>query len=165
MDGVIGCPHPTLVVVGPVHLYQGTVLGGDGVQIAVAVLLRVLLIVVEVGPGALHLLQFFLGSEVASLPVASQLLVPYKGTLLALPQAVHHLDDMRLDDGLLGWILTTGEGEGHGRHIVAGAVTLQFGGRRVPAVALGVALGREAVGVAVVIELLLHGQADQLVDV
>ena len=162
---VIGSPHPTLIVVGAVHLYQGAVLGGDGVQVAVAILLIVFLIAVEVGPGALHLLQFLLRGEVAGLPVAAQLLVPYEGALLALAQAVDHLYDVTLEDGLLLRILTTGKGEGHRRHVVARAVTLQFGRRRVPAVGLGIALRRESVGVAVVIELLLHGQADQLVDV
>ena len=48
---------------------------------------------------------------------------------------------------------------------MAGAVALEFRGRRVPAVGLGIALGAETVGVAVVIELLAHGEADELIDV
>ena len=162
---IIRCPHPALVVVGAVHLYQCAVLGRDGVQVAVAILLILFLIAVEVFPCALHLSQFFLGGEVAGLPVASQLLVPHEGALLALAQSVHHLCDVALEDGFLRFVLTAGKGESHGRHIVARAVALQLRGGRVPAVGLGIALGGESVGVAVVVELLFHRQADELVDV
>ena len=165
MHGVIGRPHPTLIVVGTVHLYQGTMLGGNGIQIAITIFLALFLIAVEVGPGALHLLQFLLRGEVAGFPVASQFLVPHKGALLALSQSVHHLDDVLAEDVFLGGILTTGEGKSHSRHVVSGTVSLEFGGGRVPAVSLRIALCGEAIGVAVVIELLLHRQADQLVDV
>ena len=131
-------------------------LGRDGIQVAVAIQLRVLLIAVEVFPGALHLFQFFLWGKVTGLPVASKLLIPDEGTLLALPQAVDHLGDIPFENRFLGRILTTGIGKGHGGHVVSGAVTFEFRGGRIPAVGLRITLRRESVGVTVVIELLFY---------
>ena len=140
-------------------------LGRNSIQIAVAILLAILLIAVEVCPGALHLLQFLLRSEVAGFPIASQLFVPNERALLTFSQTIHHLDDVPAQNGFFGRILTTGEGKGHSRHIMSGTVSLEFGGWRVPAVSLRIALCGEAVGIAVVIELLFYRQADELVDV
>ena len=165
VHGIIRCPHPTVVVIGAIHLNQHTVLGGDGVQVAIAVLAGLLLVAVEVGPCALHLAELLLGGKVAGLPVAAQLLVPDERPLLALAQTVHHLGDVSAQNVLLRLVLTTGKGEGQRRYIVAGAVALQLRRRRVPAVRLGIALRRKSVGVAVVIELLPDGQAQQVVNV
>ncbi len=111
--GIIGCPHPTVVVIGTIHLYEDAVLGGDGIQIAVSILPAVLLVAVEIGPGALHLPELLLGCEVAGFPVAPQLVVPHEGAFLALAQGVDHFGYTALDDGLLGRVLTAGKGEGH----------------------------------------------------
>ena len=163
MHRIIWCPHPTVVIIGTIHLNQDAMLGRDGIQITVAILLVSLFIAVKVGPRALHLLQLFLRGEVACLPVATQLFIPYKGPLLTLAQSVDHLDDMLFEDGFLVWVLTTGKSKGQCRHIMARAVTLQLRCRRVPAVRFRIALDREAVGVAIIIELLFYRQTDKLV--
>ena len=118
MHRIIWCPHPTVVIIGTIHLNQDAMLGRDGIQITVAILLVSLFIAVKVGPRALHLLQLFLRGEVACLPVATQLFIPYKGPLLTLAQSVDHLDDMLFEDGFLVWVLTTGKSKGQCRHIV-----------------------------------------------
>ena len=124
--GVVGRPHPVVVVVGTIHLDEYTMLGGNGVQIAIAILLVLLLIMVEIFPSALHGLQLLLGSEIACLPVAFQLLVPYKRAFLTLAQAIDHLCDVTAQDVLLCLILTAGKGEGQCRHVVPRAVPLQL---------------------------------------
>ena len=165
MYRIVRCPHPLFVVIGAIHLYQDAVLGGYGIEITIAILAAVFLIAVEVGPRALHLAQFVLGCKVTGFPVAPQLCIPDEGAFLALAQAVDHLDNIFTKDILFLFVLTTGKGHGHSRHVVAGAVPFQFGGRRVPAVGLRVAVGRQPISIAIVIQLLFHGQADELVDV
>ena len=165
MNRIIGCPHSALVVVWPVHLYHGAMLCGDGVQVSVAVLCRLLFVAVEVGPCALHLAQLLLRCKVACLPVTSQLLVPHECPLLALTQAVDHLHDVPAQHVLLGFVLTAGKGKGHSRHVVARAVSFQLGGGRVPSVGLRIAVGRQSVGVAIIIQLLLDRQGEEMVDV
>ena len=87
MYRIIRCPHPLVVVVGTVHLNQSTV-------VAVSVMAIVFLVAVEVSPTALYLPQFGLRCKVACLAVAAQLLVIYKGALLALSQLVYHAGDI-----------------------------------------------------------------------
>ena len=162
---IIRRPHPTVVVVGAIHLYQHAMLGRDGVEIAIAILRIVLLVAVEIGPGALHLPQLVLRGEVACLPIAAQLLIPHEGTLLTLTQGIDHLGDVTPQDIFLLLVLAADEGESKGRHIVTRAVSLQFRCGRVPALGLRIALSRESVGVAIVVELLFDGQTDELVDI
>ena len=162
---VVGCPHPVLVVVRAVHLYQCAVLGRDGVEVSVAVVGVILLIVVEVLPGALHLAQFRLGGEVAGFAVAAERFVVDEGTFLTGAQLVHYQADVFLQLCLLRGIGAGGEGHGHCAHVMSAAVALQLRGGRVPSVGFGVAVGGQSVGVTVVIQLLLHVQRQQLVDV
>ena len=119
MYGVVWSPHPMFVVVRPVHLYQYAMLGRYGVQVAVAIPPEVLLITVEVAPRPLHLFQLLFWGQVAGFPIASQLLVPYECTLLALAQPVHHLDDVFAEPCLLLRVLAAGKCHSHRRHIVA----------------------------------------------
>ena len=152
--GVVGSPHPLLVVVAPVHLYQGCMVGGYGVQVAVAVLAPLLLVAVKSFPGTLHGAQLLLGGEVARLPVASQRVVPHEGAFLARTQLVHHAPDTLAQGLLLPLVRGTGQGKGQGRHVVPRAVSLQLGGGRVPSIAHRIALGRQSVGIAIVVKLL-----------
>ena len=156
VDAVVRCPHPLLVVVRAIHLYQGTVLGGNGVKVTVAVVLEVLLVVVEVLPCSLHLAQLGFGGEVACFPVAAQLLVIDKGAFLAGAQLVHHRADILFQLLALVFVGTRGVGHGHGAHIVPAAVAFQLRGGGVPSVGFGITLGGQSVGVAVVVQLLLH---------
>jgi hypothetical protein len=48
---------------------------------------------------------------------------------------------------------------------VSGAVAFQFGCGRVPAIGLRIAFGRESIGVAIIIELLLDGKCKKMVNV
>ena len=163
--GIIRCPYPLFVVVGAIHLNQHAMLSRNGIQVAIAILPVFLLIAVEVGPCTLHLFQFFLRGKVARFPVTAQLFVPNEGTFLAFTQAIDHLNDILTKNVLLIFVLTTGKGHSHSRHIMATAVSLQLGGRRVPPVRLWIAVSRQPVGITVVIQLLLHGKADELVNV
>ena len=76
-------------------------LSRNGVDIAVAIKFRVLLILIKSSPGALHLSEFCLRSEITSLPVALQFLIIYEGLLLTLPQLIHHSGDVLAEDCLL----------------------------------------------------------------
>ena len=98
---VIRCPNPIGVVVGTIHLDQSTMLSRNGVDIAVTIQFRVLLIFIKSSPGALHLSEFCLRSEITSLPVALQILIIYKGHLLILSQLIHHSGDVLAEDCLL----------------------------------------------------------------
>ena len=153
---VVRRPHPVAVVVGTIHLYQGAMLSRNGVDVAVAILLRMLLVFIKGSPGALHLSEFSLGSEISRLPVAVQILVEHEGFLLALAQFVHHAGDVFAEDGLLFGLGCHGVRLCDGRHVVARTMPLEFGIRRIPAVASGVALGAQCVGIPIVVELLTH---------
>ena len=98
---IIRCPYPIGVVVGTIHFYQGTMLSRNGVDIAVTILFRMLLILIKSSPGALHLSEFCLRSEITSLPVALQILVIYEGLLLTFSQLIHHSGDVLTEDCLL----------------------------------------------------------------
>ena len=54
VDGVVGSPHPVVVVVGAVHLYQRRMVGRDGIQVAISVAGILLLVLVKGFPCALH---------------------------------------------------------------------------------------------------------------
>ena len=153
---VVGRPYPSLVVVAAVHFDECRVMGRDSVDVSVAILLPLLLMLVKCLPGTLHLAQLLLGGKVASLPVAAQLLVPHEGALLAHAQFVYHALHAREQLGLLLLVGSAGIGECQGRHVVTRAMTLELRGGRVPSVRYGVALGRQSVGVAVVVQLLCH---------
>ena len=162
---VVGGPYPTLIIVGTVHLYQHTVLRGNRVQVPIAVSLATLLIAIEVGPTATHLLQLLFGSKVPGFPVPSQLLIPYKRPLLALTQPVNHLHNPLAQLLFLRYVLAAGKTHRQRRHIMARAMALQLRRRRVPAVRLWVTFSRESIRVTVVIQLLPHWQAQQLVNI
>ena len=165
MHRIIRSPHPLLVVVSTVHLYQHAMLGGDGVQVAIAVFCIVFLVVVEVSPCTFHLPQFRIGGKVAGFPVAAELLVVDERALLAGAQLIHHRLDIRAQLGFLLLVLAAGKRHSECRHIMAGTMTFQLGRRGVPAVGLGIAVGGKAISVAVVIKLLLHVEAQQVLDV
>ena len=156
VDGVVRCPHPVGVVVRTVHLYQRAVLGGYGVEVAVAVPLRVLLVFVKGRPRAFHVFQLLLRGEVARLPVAAERVVPHEGLLLTGTQFVDHACDIGFEYRLLLRVLGHGISLGDGRHVMAGAMALELGVGRVPSVGSGVARCGHVVGVAVVVELLGH---------
>ena len=151
---VIRCPNPIGVVVGTIHFYQGAMLSRNGIDIAVTIQFRVLLILIKSSPGALHLSEFCLRSEITSLPVALQFLIIYEGLLLTLSQLIHHSGDVLAEDCLLFRISCHGVCLCDCRHIVTRSMTLELGIRRIPAIALGITLGTESVGIAIVVELL-----------
>ena len=137
----------------------------DGIDIAVPIAPAVFLIPVEGGPGAFQLGKFRLGDQVPRLAVPAQLAVPDKRQFLAGAQLIHHPADTAAELLLEGRIVRARKGEGQGGHIMPGAVTLQFRGRGIPAVGLGVALRRQAVGVAVIIQLLGDIQREKVLHV
>ena len=161
---VIRCPNPIGVVVGTIHLDKSTMLSRNGVDIAVTILFRMLLILIKSSPGSLHIPEFSLRSEITSLPVALQLLIIYKGHLLILSQLIHHSGDVLTEDGFLLRIGCHGVCLCDCRHIVTRAMSLEFGIRRIPAIALGIALGTESVGIAIVVELLGNIPGTDLTD-
>ena len=116
---VIRCPNPIGVVVNTIHFNQSTMLSRNGVDIAVAIKFRVLLILIKSSPGALHLSEFSLRSEITSLPVALQILIIYKGAFLAFSELVHHSGDVLAEDGFLLWVSCHGVCLCDSRHIVA----------------------------------------------
>ena len=116
---VIRCPNPIGVIVGTIHLDKSTMLSRNGVDIAVTIQFRVLLIFIKSRPSALHLSEFCLWSEITSLPVALQILIIYKGHLLILSQLIHHSGDVLAKDGFLLRIGCHGVCLCDCRHIVA----------------------------------------------
>ena len=116
---VIRCPNPIGVVVGTIHFNQSTMLSRNGVDIAVAIQFWVLLILIKSSPGALHLSEFCLRSEITSLPVALQILIIYEGAFLAFSELVHHSGDVLAEDCLLFRISCHGICLCDCRHIVA----------------------------------------------
>ena len=116
---VIRCPNPIGVVVSTIHFYQGAMLSRNGIDIAVTIQFWVLLILIKSSPGALHLSEFSLRSEITSLPVALQILIIYEGLLLTLPQLIHHSGDVLAEDCLLFRISCHGVCLCDCRHIVA----------------------------------------------
>ena len=48
---------------------------------------------------------------------------------------------------------------------MAGTMSLQLCGGGVPAIGLGIAVGGQTVGIAVVVQLLLHIETEQVVDI
>ena len=165
MHRVVRRPHPLFVVVGTIHLYEHTMLGRYGVEIAVAVMREVLLVAVEVGPCAFHLAQLGLGCQVASLAVASQRLIIDEGALLTATKFIDHRADVRLQLSFLLCIGAGGVGHSQRTHVVPAAMPLEFRCRRVPSVGLGIAFRRQTVCVAVIVELLPHVKGEELVDV
>ena len=137
----------------------------NGVDVAVPVAPAVFLIAVEGRPSAFQPDKFRFRDKVPRLAVAAQLVVPYKRKLLAGPQLVHHPADAAADLILEGRIVRTCEREGEGGHIMPGAVALQFRGRGIPAVRLGVALCGQAIRIAVVIKLLGDIQGEKILYV
>ena len=115
---VIRCPNPIGVVVGTIHFYQGAMLSRNSVDVTVTIQFRVLLILIKSSPGALHLSEFCLRSEITSLPVALQFLIIYEGHLLILSQLVHHSGDVLPEDGFLLWVSCHGVCLCDSRHIV-----------------------------------------------
>ena len=101
MYTIIRCPNPIGVVVGTIHLNKSTMLSRNGIDIAVTIQFRVLLIFIKSSPGTLHLSEFCLRSEITSLPVALQILIIYEGFLLTLSQLIHHTGDVLAEDCLL----------------------------------------------------------------
>ena len=79
---------------------------------------------------------------------------------MAQAQFVHHAADAATQGVLDGGIVSTGKGKGQGGHVVPRAVSLQFGGGRVPSVGAGISLSGQAVGIAVVVELLADVPAE-----
>ena len=116
---VIRSPNPIGVVVSTIHFNQSTMLSRNGVDIAVTIKFRVLLILIKSSPGALHLSEFCLRSEITSLPVALQILIIYEGLLLAFSELVHHSGDVLAEDGFLLWVSCHGVCLCDSRHIVA----------------------------------------------
>ena len=115
---VIRSPNPIGVVVSTIHFNQSTMLSRNGVDIAVTIKFRVLLILIKSSPGALHLPEFSLRSEITSLPVALQFLIIYEGLLLTLSQLIHHSGDVLAEDCLLPRIGCHGVCLCDSRHIV-----------------------------------------------
>ena len=129
-------------------------LSRNGIDIAVTIQFWVLLILIKSSPGALHLSEFCFRSEITSLPVALQFLIIYKGAFLAFSELIHHSGDVLAEDGFLLWVSCHGVCLCDCRHIVTRSMTLELGIRRIPAIALGITLGTESVGIAIVVELL-----------
>ena len=164
VDGVVGSPHPIVVVIGAIHLYEGRVVGWDGIQIAVSILGILFLMLVKGLPCTLHLAQLGFGGKIACLPIASQGIAPHERTLLALAQLVHHTTDTATQ-GIFGrGIVGTGKGKGKSRHVVTRAMSLQLGGRRVPSVSYGISVCRQTIRVAIVVELLAHVPTENRTD-
>ena len=115
---VIRCPNPIGVIVGTIHFYQGAMLSRNSVDVTVTIQFRVLLILIKSSPGALHLSEFCLRSEITSLPVALQFLIIYEGHLLILSQLIHHPGDVLAEDSLLLRIGCHGVCLCDSRHIV-----------------------------------------------
>ena len=91
---VVRRPYPLFVVVCTVHLNKHAMLGGYGVEIAVAVVSIVLFVVVEVGPCAFQFAQFGLRSQIAGFTITAEGFVEYEGAFLAGAQLVDHRADI-----------------------------------------------------------------------
>ena len=165
VDGIVRSPNPLLIVVGSVFLDEDRMLCGNRVDVSVAIAPAVLLVLVKRRPGAFQLGKFRLRDEVPRLAVPSQLAVPHESHLLAGAQLVHHPADPAAEFVLEGGVVRAREGEGEGRHIVARPVSLQFRGRGIPAVGHGIALRGQAIGVAVIIQLLGDVQRQEILHV
>ena len=165
MHGVVRGPHALFVVVGRIALNEGAVLGGNGVDVSVAVVGAVGLVTIEILPCAAQLSELALGRQVAGLTVTAQLLVVNKRHLLALAHLVDHILYVLLELLTLCLVRATGVGHGHGRKVMARSVALELRGGRVPSVAHGIAVGGQSVGVAVVVNLLARVEREQVVDV
>ena len=119
MYTIIRCPNPIGVVVGTIHLNKSTMLSRNGIDIAVTIQFRVLLIFIKSSPSALHLSEFCLWSEITRLPVTLQILIIYEGFLLTLSQLIHHSGDVLAKDGFLLRIGCHGVCLCNCRHIMA----------------------------------------------
>ena len=140
-------------------------LGRNGVDVTISVLGAILLILVEGGPGALHVHELGFRSQVACLAVAAQPGVVHKGKFLAGTELVHHAPDVGLKGGLLLRVVRAGVGKGQGAHVVTAAVALELGVRGIPAVAFRIAFRGETVGVPVIVQLLGNVQGQQVADI
>ena len=156
MNSIIRSPHPVGVVVRPVHLYQGTMLGGNGIDITIAIFLRMLLVFIKSRPRAFHILQFLLRRKVARLPVASKGVAPYKSLLLTGTKFINHPRDVLLEDCLLLRVLRHNICLGQGRHIMSGAMAFEFCIRRIPSISNLIAFRRHIIRITIVVELLRH---------
>src|SRR5574344_1440939 len=70
VDGVGGCPHPVLIIICAIALYQCRMGGRNSIQISISIVTIVFLVFVKILPVALHLYQLLLWRKVASLPIA-----------------------------------------------------------------------------------------------
>ena len=151
VDGVVGRPHPFLIIVRTIALNQRRMSGRDGIEVAIAVVAVVFLVFVEGSPVALHLFQFLFWGIVSCLPIAVERAVPHKSALLTLTQFVHHPLDAIAKFPALGGICRRSIGKGECAHIVSGTMSFQFGGGRVPSICFGIAFRGQSVGVAIVV--------------
>ena len=165
VDGIVRGPDALLIIVRRVFFDEDRMLGGNGVDVSVTIAPAVLLVLVERRPGAFQLAELGLRDEVPRLAVPAQLAVPDERHLLAGAEFVHHPADAAAEFVLEGRIVRAREGEREGGHVMARSVALQLRGRGIPAVGPGIALRGQAVGVAVVIQLLGDVQREQILHV
>ncbi len=156
MDGVVWRPHPVAVIIWPVGLDKDAMLRWYGIKIAISVVFRMFLVFVEGSPRAFKVTDFSLGSKVARLAVASEVLVEDEGSLLALAQLVDNPRDILAEDRLLLGVFRHGVGLRYRAHVVACAVAFEFGVGRIPAVGDGIAVGWQSIGVAKIVDLLRY---------
>ena len=93
VHGVVWCPYAYLVVVRGITLDEHAVSRRDGVDIAVAIVLHILLVLVEILPGTAHRNDFLLWSIVTGLTVTAEAFIPHESHLLHLPELVDHQAD------------------------------------------------------------------------
>ena len=105
VDGVVGSPNPFFIVIRAVAFDECRVLGWDGIDVAVAVVLPIFFVFVESCPCAFQREEFFLWCQIASLPIASKGIVPNESAFLALAQFIDHAADAVAKRFARGFIL------------------------------------------------------------